>query len=219
MNRNEAFDDGTFAGIRDESLFFSPLASSSATMISTKHVLYILISPLSIALMVGFDILNSIFLVLIPFTIFMAVYTHKGVQMEYVLYYSLLFLLSWKKEKNATKKIQKKTSPLFLSKSFGATEINIKGKTLAKNVRTIPVNDPDELHIIDLNVGTANRLMYVDVDIGNMRIATHVPVESDGTLAVAFTPGETTGTQLAKVMHSGTGKVIASENIILEVRK
>lgn len=216
---NEVFDDGKFAGIRDESLFFSPLASSSAAMISTKHVLYILISPISIALMVGFDMLNSIFLILIPFTIFMGVYTHKGVQMEYVLYYLLMFLALWKKEKSVAKKIQKKTTPLFLSRSFGVTEMSIKGKTRSKGIRTIKVNDPDELHIIDLTVGTVNRLVYVDVDIGNMRIATHVPVESDGTLVVAFIPGENIGTQLTKVMHSGTGKVIASENIILEIKK
>lgn len=216
---NEAFDDGKFAGIRDESLFFSPLASSSAAMISTKHVLYILISPISIALMVGFEILNSLFLILIPFTIFMGVYTHKGVQMEYVMYYTLMFLASWKKEKSTAKKIQKKTIPLFLSRSFGTTEMSVKKKTRAKNVRVISVNDPDELHNIDLVVGTANRLMYVDVDIGDMRIATHVPVESDGTLVVAFTPGENIGNQLTKVMHSGTGKIIASENIIIEVRK
>jgi len=217
---SEAFDDGKFAGIRDDSMFFSPLASNSAVMISAKHVFYILCA-IGIGLLVGFDRMHDIFLIFVPFFIFMAFYTHKGVQMEYVIYYMMLFLLSWKKEKNYSKKIQrKKTAPLFSSISFGGMEKAIN-KTVhhAKNIRTIKVNNPDDPLDIELNVGTANRLRYVDVYIGKKTVTTHVPVESDGTLVVAFVPGESIGTILVKVVQSGTSIIIASENITLEVIK
>lgn len=199
VSASEAFDDGRFAGIRDDSMFFSPLASNSAVMISAKHVFYILCA-IGIGLLVGFDRINNIFLILIPFSIFMAFYTHKGVQMEYVIYYMMLFLLSWKKEKNDSKKIQrKKTAPLFSSMSFGGMEKSInKTARHAKNIRTEKINDPDDRLDIILNVGTANRLRYVDVHIGKKTIVTHVPVESDGTLVVAFVPGENIGTILVR---------------------
>ena len=219
VGMNEAFDDGRFAGIRDESFFFAPLASNSALMISAKQVFYMLCAA-GIVLLVGFDRLHDVFLVLAPFSIFMTFYTHKGVHMEYVLYYIIIFLISWKKEKKDSKKIQKKkTSTLFSSRSFGATEKNVTKKTTThtKKIKPIKVHSFDEPVDLELDVGIANRLRYVDVKIGTVNVATHIPVESDGTLCIVYVPRDNAGTILVKVMQSGTASIIASENIVVEL--
>ena len=224
---NEAFDDGKFAGIRDESFFFSPLASNSEIMISTKHLFYI-IMMIAIPIMIGFERLHPVLGILIPFFLVMIIYRPRGIQMEYVIYYFLLFFVSYKKEKSNDKKTnQQDTAPLFASTSFGRLEKNKTDlKTQSqKKIRTQKIENPDDPIDLELNVGIANRLRYVDVIIGERPIARHVPVESDGKLLVSYTPGKDTGIVSVKVIPTEGGgwegttntTPIASEDIILEI--
>jgi len=219
----EAFDDGKFAGVRDDSFFFSPIASNSALMISMKHVMYLLVLPLSIAALVGFDRVPQVLMILIPFFIFMGLYKHRGVHMEFVIYYMIIFLVSWKKEKSDSIKIQKKkTMALFASRSFGLTERKIPKKTTKPiAARTETIEEPENNVEIKLNLGTANKLQYVDVIIGKINAATHTPVEPNGTLRVAFTAGwkNINTPLLIQVMYSGTRKIIGTEHITFEVVK
>ena len=103
---------------------------------------------------------------------------------------------------------------------FGGSERNnISDTKQVKKIKTIHIDSPDETKDIELIVGTAYRLTYVDVLIEDKPIVTHAPVEANGTLLVTFSPRNMNGMVLLKVIQSGTTKVIASEEVILQIAK
>ena len=215
-----AIDEQRFAGIRHESFFFSPFASRSAILISTKHIAYIVMIA-GISILAGFSRIDMAALAAVPILGFFGFYRHRGVQMEYVIMYLLSFIFNEKKSKEGkTRQHQKKTSAVFSSASFGRIEKFAKKEKSAlprRKPKIIRIQDLDYPQEVKLNVGVAHRLKRVDVYIGSDIIATSDAVESDGMVHVIFTPSNTTtGAVQVKVTDAGTQNVIASETIILE---
>ena len=217
----DAIDEGRFYGVRNESFFFAPFASTSSITVSTKHLFYIMMSA-AILVMIGFERFPSEAAIVIPLLIFMMVYKHRGVHMEYVLSYALKSK-GGKNKLGKPKKKEDKTLSLYSAASFGRSSTEaVKGskrkkgeQPIEKEIKHIKLREEDVYEIV-LDVGIKHRLKKVDVEIDG-HLINRDNTESNGTILILLNGNFENGIREITVRESENRNIIGREKVRVEI--
>lgn len=208
----------SFAGVRKDSLFFTPFFSNSIITIPSKILFYFLIIVGDVAA-VGFSMADLSLLYFIPFFLFMMFYRHRGVHMEFVLS-SVIHHYGFSKKKTKQKSSQKSTQntlPIFGADAVPTSEITDSQKQLEKKEKTLTarsfdVSDPDYPIDLVLNVGLAYRLQHVVIFADKKRIMTH-SVDSKGMVQFTLIPEDMVDHPVLIEVKTPNDELIATEKI------